>query len=205
MLINKKIISGMLCLVITACANSQGTTNLSQVDSTIAPLPTITNPVPIVTSSVSSVTQDIFLQTSLDVNFSQFGNLYLTGSDCAHSGIFGVQLTNVANMPSWWGILFSELFDVSKFQSLNFWVKGNSGGEGFNIWIDSASTDLEIASSSLNANVSSLEWRLVVVPLNLLTNGIDPHNVAQVQAFAIGVEPTDEIETICIDDIYFSP
>lgn len=214
----RKIIIGLLCLATTSCANLLGVvqpTNapLPIITLTLAlttatekptntPLLTATNPGPTVVPAVSSVTQDVFIQTSIKQNYHQFGNLYIM-NDCAHSGIFGVRLTNSTNMPSWWGIVFSEPYDISKYQSLNFWIKGDFGGESFDVLIeDKANTEIEIKSSSLDVNVSSVDWHLVEVPLN--SSAMGTNSVTEIKSFVIGVIPTDEVERICIDDIYFS-
>jgi len=124
-------------------------------------------------------------------------------NDCAHNGLFGVQLSNSVHLPSWWGIAFSESYDVSKYQSLNFWIKGDAGNESFLVLIkDKDNNDIEINSSSLKVKVSNLEWNLVEVPFDSSTLGTD--SVTEIKSFVIGVPESDQIGTICVDDIYFS-
>jgi hypothetical protein len=131
-----------------------------------------------------------------------FGDLYMVDG-CPHSGIFGVRLTNSANLPSWWGIVFYEPYNISKYQSLNFWIKGDSGGESFFVLInDKANTNIEIKSSSLDVSVSDFEWRLVEVRFDSSTIGTD--SMTEIKSFVIGVRPSDQLASICIDDVYFS-
>jgi hypothetical protein len=135
---------------------------------------------------------------------------YVTSEHCVHSGVYGLQLTysNAGAANAGWGVQWNASptghFNASGFSILNFWVRGSSGGETFQIGIkDTSGKEVKLESSNLI--VVSDTWTQVAVPLSSFEDDRGRVNMASIANLNFGFNRNHGIGTICIDDLVFSP
>lgn len=111
-----------------------------------------------------------------------------------------------------WGVFFTHTptqhFDASTFSSLVFWVKGESGGEKFQVGLmDTNGKDKKGKEGKVDSEqmvvVSATEWKRVSV---LLSSFIDKGEIvdkSSINNVNVGFKSDYGSGTICIDDIAF--
>lgn len=194
---------------------------------TRTPIPTLVpsvTPVPSVTQLPDNILGDIFISkyTGSEIRQvsylrSQNGNTLSSFSSeistkCKHSGEYGMSFrySIISNSPrsefGWWSIDSSivvdsrPIIDIQDFNALQFWVKGKTGGEIFNIIIQHEFGGEPTVISNDYVTVSSTEWRLAHIPLS---DFWDNENISKIWAVGFLFYPSSGTGSICIDDITF--
>ena len=130
---------------------------------------------------------------------------FVDTANCLHSGQYGLKLTyamtGLGN--GGWGVRWDQSpeghFDASDFSFFEFWVKGASGGETFQIGLkDTNEIEVKVESTDLTV-VSASEWRKVVVGLSKFS-GV---NTAIVENVNFGFNANHDQGTLCMDDMAF--
>jgi hypothetical protein len=157
--------------------------------------------------------RDIFHQVGAGENMTwtippgTIGYQYVDDDGCRHSGSQGLRISY--NIPQGkqggWGVSWLSAprnnFDGSRFSTLNFWVRGNQGGEKFMVGLkdDKGHEALVESVDLLKEGVSGSAWKSVSISLtSFKSRGVD---TAAIQTLSISFTNGDG--KICIDDIGF--
>ncbi|HEY4690720.1 MAG TPA: hypothetical protein VIK33_15500 [Anaerolineae bacterium] len=186
------------------------------VERTPTPTPTANpteTPIPSPTPTPLPPLLDVLAQATEGQKFvfkNESGELidrYEESEECRHSGNLGLKLTYqmAGNGNGGWGVQWDKAargsFDASMFSSLVVWVKGDSGGETFQIGLaDTSGKEVKLESIDL-VTVSAAEWRMVAVPLSKF-EGV---NTASIKNVNLGFNSNHGSGAICVDDIAFAP
>ena len=159
----------------------------------------------------SSIMNDIFQQSNENSRANLYGEIpqqhygeVTTDLECVHSGQYGLRIVNTKphSWGGYWVIVFAdEPFNISEFNALNFWIKGQSGKENVTIGVAMGYGADPSSTSNLNVEISASEWRLASVPLSIFG---DPSSlVKSVAGIYFTLAANDEKQNICIDDVAF--
>jgi hypothetical protein len=168
---------------------------------------------PLLEGKTTGGLRDIFHQVGAGENMTwtippgTIGYQYVDDDGCRHSGSQGLRISY--NIPQGkqggWGVSWLSAprnnFDGSRFSTLNFWVRGNQGGEKFMVGLkdDKGHEALVESVDLLKEGVSGSAWKSVSISLtSFKSRGVD---TAAIQTLSISFTNGDG--KICIDDIGF--
>ena len=186
----------------TASAIPTATPRPSNTSTSIPPTDT-----PLLSSPLAEVFPQVGDGQEYTFNDDLFSRKFVSTGDCTHTGVYGLQfdykMQQYADFGGW-GVQWTETprgyFDASAFTTLDFWVKGASGGETFQIVLaDTDGVDEEITVQSL-ATITT-DWTEIKIPLNLFGQV----NLASLKLVEFPFYRRDGVGSICIDDISFKP
>ncbi|MFQ6026062.1 MAG: carbohydrate binding domain-containing protein [Dehalococcoidia bacterium] len=136
--------------------------------------------------------------------FSGDGSVFqfdLDNEGCARTGEFGnrVSYSNSGPAFSGWGIQWDgspdQHFNGFLFTKLTFWVKGDAGGETFQVGLkDTSGKEVKVESTSYVAVTT--DWRQVTIPL-VDFSGVNKGSIAN---WNLGFNNTHGHGVICVDD-----
>ena len=197
---------------LTAAAEAIPTVRASTTP-TDTPIPsaTPTSVPPTFTATPSSPLAEVFPQVgdAQEYTFSDdlFSHNFVTTGGCTHTGVYGLQFDYKMQQSEdfgGWGVQWTGTprgyFDASVFTTLDFWVKGASGGETFQIVLaDTDEVDEGITVQSLTTITT--DWTEVKIPLNRFSQV----NLAALKLVEFPFYSSDGVGSICVDDISFVP
>ena len=156
-----------------------------------------------------NVDEEVFM-FSPNENGSQF--YIYTNPACTHSGTLGLKIDYSILEPDFagWGLEWdtspTTYFDASSFTKLVFWIKGNTGGDPFQISltdlnnrVDDKQGFFEIKLRDYPIIVSSDIWTKIEIPLTDF-KGVDTSALTQL---SVTFYAKNGPGNICIDDIAF--
>jgi hypothetical protein len=186
------------------------------------PVPTIT---PFITQLPDQILGDIFISDYTGSEIEQFKSLIQKkrnklssfdteiSTECKHSGEYGILLKySIKSEPTdhdfgGWGIAsrvvvdHRPIMDMTNFKVLEFWVKGISGGEIFDVTIAHEFDQEPTVKSSDYVTVSSTEWQNVHIPLS---DFWDTGHSQRIWYVMFSFYASSGTGSICIDEITFA-
>lgn len=126
-------------------------------------------------------------------------------TSCAHSGQYGLRVAyNFTDEDfAGWGIHWDNAqggkLDASRFRALTFWVKGDAGGELFEIGLKARGQENKVQSAQY-VIVPANEWVRVAIPLSAFAM-----DTASVNNINLGFNANHGAGNICVDDFALVP
>jgi len=122
--------------------------------------------------------------------------------DCIHNGQFGLKIKTktINEREAFWAISYTPPLDGTKIKYLTFWVKGKTGNEVIYVWITINYGEEFGSYSNEFAEISKTEWRQIKIPLPN-----ERRSMYQIPVFSLILESDNGAESVCVDDISFTP